>query len=85
MPGSAPITPGSNGASGRDRPTAPAPVGNLGSAGNLLQRLDTVKVIRCDEVQWRFLGLSLAGYNVLISLLMAAVAARGIVRTAKRV
>jgi len=52
-------------------------IGNLGSAGNLLQRLDTVKVIRCDEVQWRFLGLSLAGYNVLISLLMAAIAAWG--------
>jgi disulfide bond formation protein DsbB len=59
------------------------PVGNLGSAGNLLQRLDTVKVIRCDEVQWRFLGLSLAGYNFLISLLMAAVAAWGIARSAR--
>jgi disulfide bond formation protein DsbB len=54
------------------------PVGNLGSAGTLLQRLDSVKVIRCDEVQWRFLGLSLAGYNVLISLLMAAIAAWGL-------
>ena len=60
------------------------PVGNLGSAGNLLERLDTVKVIRCDEVQWRFLGLSLAGYNVLISLLMAVIAGWGIVRTAKQ-
>jgi disulfide bond formation protein DsbB len=60
------------------------PVGNLGSAGNLLQRLDTVKVIRCDEVQWRFLGLSLAGYNVLISLLMAAIAAWGIGRSARK-
>jgi disulfide bond formation protein DsbB len=59
------------------------PVGNLGSAGNLLERLDAVKVIRCDEVQWRFLGLSLAGYNMLISLLMAAVAAWGLARTAK--
>jgi disulfide bond formation protein DsbB len=59
------------------------PVGNLGSAGSLLERLDTVKVIRCDEVQWRFLGLSLAGYNVLISLLMAAIAAWGLVRTSK--
>jgi disulfide bond formation protein DsbB len=59
------------------------PVGNLGSAGNLLERLDTVKVIRCDEVQWTFLGLSLAGYNVLISLLMAAIAAWGLV-AAKR-
>jgi disulfide bond formation protein DsbB len=60
------------------------PIGNLGSAGNLLERLDTVKVIRCDEVQWRFLGLSLAGYNVLISLLMAALAAWGIARMAAR-
>ena len=56
------------------------PVGNLGSAGNLLERLDTEKVVLCDEVQWSFLGLSLAGYNVLISLLMAAIAAWGIVR-----
>jgi disulfide bond formation protein DsbB len=60
------------------------PVGNLGSAGNLLERLDTVKVIRCDEVQWRFLGLSLAGYNVLISLLMAVIAAWGITKLAAR-
>ena len=66
-------------------PTAcTGPVGNLGSAGNLLERLDTVKVVRCDEVQWKFLGLSLAGYNVLISLAMAAIAARGAIRTAKR-
>lgn len=60
------------------------PVVNLGSAGDLLSRLDTVKVVRCDEVQWRFLGLSLAGYNVLISLLMSAIAAWGFVRTAQR-
>jgi disulfide bond formation protein DsbB len=60
------------------------PVGNLGSAGNLLERLDTVKVIRCDEVQWRFLGLSLAGYNVLISLLMTAIAVWGIMKLAAR-
>ncbi|MDD1519650.1 MULTISPECIES: disulfide bond formation protein B [Bradyrhizobium] len=60
------------------------PVVNLGSAADLLSKLDTVKVVRCDEVQWRFLGLSLAGYNVLISLLMAAITAWGLVRTAKR-
>ncbi len=57
------------------------PVGNLGSAGSLLDRLDTVKVVMCDEVQWKFLGLSLAGYNVLISLLMAAIAIRGVARS----
>jgi disulfide bond formation protein DsbB len=59
------------------------PIADLGSAGTLLQRLDTVKVIRCDEVQWRFLGLSLAGYSVLISMSMAAIAAWGIL-SAKR-
>ena len=59
------------------------PVGNLGSAGNLLARLDTVKVVRCDEIQWTFLGLSLAGYNALISLLMAAIGGWGLVRTSR--
>jgi len=59
------------------------PVGNLGSAGSLLDRLDKVKVVMCDEVQWTFLGLSLAGYNVLISLLMAAIGLWGAARTAR--
>jgi len=43
-----------------------------------------VKVVPCDVVQWRFLGISLAGYNALISLSMAAIALWGIVRTAAR-
>ena len=60
------------------------PVSNLGSAGSLLDRLDTVKVVMCDEVQWSLLGLSLAGYNVLISLLMAAIAGWGVARSFKR-
>ena len=60
------------------------PIGDLGSAGGLLARLDTVKVVLCDEVQWRFLGLSLAGYNVLISLLMSAIAAWGLVLTSRK-
>ena len=59
------------------------PIVKLGSASDLFARLDTVKVIRCDEVQWRFLGLSLAGYNVLISLAMAAIAAWGASRAAR--
>ena len=60
------------------------PLVDFGKAGNLLEQLDKVKVVRCDEVQFRFLGLSLAGYNVLISLLMALIAAWGIAGTAKR-
>jgi disulfide bond formation protein DsbB len=57
------------------------PVLDLGKAGNLLENLDKVKVIRCDEVQWRFLGLSLAGYNVLLSLAAAALALWGIIKS----
>jgi disulfide bond formation protein DsbB len=30
--------------------------------------------VRCDEAAWRFLGLSLAGYNALISIGLAAIA-----------
>ena len=60
------------------------PLVDFGKAGNLLDQLDKVKVIRCDEVQWRFLGLSLAGYNALISLLMAAIAGLGIARSVQR-
>lgn len=51
---------------------------DFSAGGSLLNKLQNVQVVRCDEVQWRFLGLSLAGYNVLISLAMAAVAVCGI-------
>ena len=47
-------------------------------AGALLNQLRSVHVVRCDEAAWRFLGVSLAGYNVLISLTLAAVAAFGL-------
>jgi disulfide bond formation protein DsbB len=53
------------------------PMLDLGG-GSLLESIKTVKVIRCDDVQWRFLGLSLAGYNVLISLGLAALAGWGL-------
>ncbi len=59
------------------------PIVDFGSTGNLLDGLNKVKVIRCDEVQWKFLGLSLAGYNVLISLAMAALAVWGVGKAAR--
>ena len=46
--------------------------------GPLLDQLQSIRVVRCDEAAWRFLGISLAGYNVLISLLLAAIAALGL-------
>jgi len=53
------------------------PLNPLGSRG-LLDQLQDIRIVRCDEAPWRFLGLSLAGYNVLISLALALVAASGI-------
>jgi disulfide bond formation protein DsbB len=52
-------------------------LGDLRSGGGLLNQLNTVRVVRCDEAAWRFLGLSLAGWNVLVSLGLAALAVHG--------
>ena len=48
------------------------------TAKPLLDQLRTMRIMRCDEAAWRFLGLSLAGYNALISLALAGVAAFGL-------
>jgi disulfide bond formation protein DsbB len=50
----------------------------LGGGGSLIEQLQTTRVVRCDEAAWRFLGLSLAGYNVLISLALAGAALAGL-------
>ncbi len=42
---------------------------------NLVNTLNSVKVVRCDEVQLRIAGLSLAGWNVVASAVLAAYAA----------
>ena len=52
---------------------------NFSAGGSLLEQMQKTRVVRCDEAAWRFLGLSLAGYNALISLLLAAVAVWGAV------
>jgi len=53
---------------------------DFGSAGALAERLKSITVVRCDEAAWRFLGLSLAGYNALISAVLAAIALWAVVR-----
>jgi disulfide bond formation protein DsbB len=53
------------------------PLSGFGSAGDLLQRMQSQTVVRCDDAAWRFLGISLAGYNALISLALVAVTAWG--------
>lgn len=47
-------------------------------AGNLLSDLNTVKGPSCTDAALRILGLSFAGWNVIASLILAAIAVRGV-------
>ena len=49
-----------------------------GSAAEFLKQLQTVKVVRCDEVALRIMGLSLAGWNAVISVALAGWAGFGL-------
>jgi disulfide bond formation protein DsbB len=40
-----------------------------------LQNINATRVVPCDAVQFRFLGITLAGYNALISLAIVAMLA----------
>ena len=55
-----------------------------GGGGSILSQMQGTRVVPCDEAQWRFLGLSLAGYNALIAGALALfalfIAMRGVKR-----
>ncbi|MGA7657941.1 MAG: disulfide bond formation protein B [Methylocella sp.] len=48
------------------------------SVSDFLKQLETVKVVRCDSAALRILGLSLAGWNAVISAGLAALAVLGL-------
>jgi disulfide bond formation protein DsbB len=48
-----------------------------GSAADLRARLLAQPVVRCDEVAWSLFGISMAGFNVMVSLGLALFAALG--------
>lgn len=57
--------------------------GSISSAASIAEareRLLKAPVVRCDEIAWSLFGLSMAGYNALISLLMAAFAGTMLMR-----
>jgi len=43
-----------------------------GSTADLLREITHAPLVRCDEVQFRFLGITLAGWNAILSLCGAA-------------
>jgi len=44
--------------------------GMAAKPGNLLEQLDNIHVVSCTEASWRFAGLSFAGWNAVVSLLL---------------
>jgi disulfide bond formation protein DsbB len=43
-------------------------VGGGGSTDDFLKAIMNAPMVRCDEIQWSFLGLSMAGWNAILSL-----------------
>ncbi|MCV2865672.1 disulfide bond formation protein B [Albidovulum sediminicola] len=48
------------------------PVGGL-SADELMNQILAAPLIRCDEIPWSLFGVSMAGWNALISFALAAI------------
>ncbi len=53
-------------------------------ANALIESLRNGQTVRCDEPAFRFLGLSFAGWNAVISLALAGLAGLGLQRFARR-
>lgn len=47
------------------------------AVSDILSALKTAHVPRCDEAAWRLLGISMAGWNALIALVLALIAIGG--------
>ena len=50
-------------------------VSGSGSAADVLADIMATPLVRCDQVQWSFLGVSMAGWNAILSLGFALVIA----------
>jgi disulfide bond formation protein DsbB len=44
-----------------------------GSTEDLLKQIMAAPIVRCDQVQFRFLGISMAGWNAILSILGALI------------
>ena len=50
-------------------------VAKAATTEQLLEQLMKVPLVRCDQIQWAFLGISMAGWNAILSLTGAAAVA----------
>ena len=55
-------------------PSSCSAVGTPDDAGALLDQILNAPLARCDEVPWSLFGISMAGYNLIIAIALAAFA-----------
>src|SRR4029079_14709253 len=53
------------------------PLNDLRGPGGLMNQLQSISVVRCDQAAWRLFGISLPGWNGLVSGLLSALAMLG--------
>lgn len=56
---------------------------NIGSGTDLLAMVRKIKIVPCDVANWRLFGISFAGYNALVSMLMALICAVTVMKNRK--
>lgn len=49
-----------------------APLGDIDSE-ELFDQIMAAPLVRCDDIAWQFAGLSMAGWNMIVSLLLAVI------------
>jgi len=57
--------------------SAASPTGQ--SAEALLAQITAAPIVRCDEIAWDFMGLSMAGWNAIVSLALAMIWAGSVI------
>jgi len=59
-----------------------APIGGL-TPDQLMSQILTTPLVRCDEISWTFLGLSMASWNAIASLALAMIWAAALTRSGR--
>jgi disulfide bond formation protein DsbB len=60
------------------------PINSIGTTTDLMKSLQNIRIVRCDEAAWRLFGVSLAGYDVIVSFVLVLAAAFGFWHTLGR-
>lgn len=58
--------------------------GPVTTTQDLLNQLDGIRIVSCTEAAFRFLGLSFAGWNAIVSLILVVAAFFGALRGSRR-